>query len=195
MGQFHRNKNQRGETLVESLLALAVATVIATGIVIAVVTALSGTTNNQNSNFAGNYAQEGSNLVKDLAATDFTSFQSTYVYNSSDTSKNVYNFGDDQTLRNNSSTFVPCSGSSSPTYNLSDSSGNCSLLRTVYINTSGCDLRKGGQCSDQGKTKCVNGVFTATAVSWSDSKCRLNANCHSAEIDSCLTNLNVLPTP
>ena len=98
MGQFHRNKNQRGETLVESLLALAVATVIATGIVIAVVTALSGTTNNQNSNFAGNYAQEGSNLVKDLAATDFTSFQSTYVYNSSDTSKNVYNFGDDQTL-------------------------------------------------------------------------------------------------
>lgn len=188
-------KDQKGETLVEALLALAVATVIATGIVIAVTTALSGTAYNQNSNFAGNYAQEGSNLIKDKAAQNFTTFQNTYLYNSADTNQNIYYFGDDQKL---STTINDCSESSVAGYNLSDSSGNCSFVRTAYINTNGCDQRKlGSTCPDSsGKKACPAGIFVASMVSWTDSKCRINnINCHKVEIDSCLTNLNVLPAP
>lgn len=198
MGRFYNNKSESGETLIEALIALAITTAIATGIVAAVITAFSGTNTNKRTNFAGNFAQEGSNLIKDLAAQDFTTFKSTYTYNSSDVSKNTYYFGDDQTLNNNSGAFVPCSGSSSTGYNLSDSSGQCSFLRQVYINTNGCDQRiTGASCtgaSDPNK-KCPDGIFTATVVSWNDSKCgSSNKNCHKSEIDSCLTNLNVLPT-
>ncbi len=191
---FYRNKNQKGETLVEALLALAVATAIATGIVTAVVIALSGTTFDQQTNFAGNYAQEGANLLKDQAAQDFDAMKS----EDTGTAGTPYYFGDDQTLNKfDPADFTPCSGSSSTVYNLSDSSypPNCSYLRTAYINANGCDQRKGTNCLTAADKKCPAGIFIASVVAWNDSKCgKNNLNCHKVEIDACLTDLEVLPT-
>lgn len=180
-------KSQKGETLVEAIIALAVAVAIATGIVIAVITALSGATSNQASNFALNYAQEGSDLVKDQASNNFTAFHAL-----PDT--NYYCFDAEAT------TLI--ADSNDPDYNYDptkcpDSSTNISgqdtnYLRKIYINQSGCDSRK-GSCSQV----CASGtVFVASIVSWSDAKCKSTSpNCHKVEIDSCLTDVNKIPTP
>ena len=190
-------KSQKGETLVEAIIALAVAVAIATGIVIAVITALSGASNNQASNFALNYAQEGADLIKDQISNDFTSFThktsgindyptGVYCLSDEDTSLVVTSDNTDEINYDPSSTICPDSGGPNIAVQ------NSSYLRKIYMNQSGCDSRK-GSCNQV----CASGnVFIASVVSWTDAKCtKSNPNCHKTEIDSCVTDLNKITAP
>lgn len=184
---------QKGETLVEAIIALAIAVAIATGIVAAVLVSLSGSDTNRASNAALNYAQEGSDHVKDAFATNTASFIASYP---SSSPNSYYFLGDDETL---STTFTPCPSTNDATYNLLDPTTQtiCEFRRTVYINHQGydCSTSSRAPVCNSNALKCTNATFTATVVSWTDSKCKNGTNCHNVEIDSCLANINALPTP
>ncbi|MEX2007564.1 MAG: hypothetical protein WD992_02210 [Candidatus Levyibacteriota bacterium] len=73
--------NQRGQTLIEALIGLAVAIVIISAIVIAVISSLSNAQFTKNQNQANHYAQEGMEIVRQIRNSSwiaFTSFSSTF---------------------------------------------------------------------------------------------------------------------
>lgn len=68
-------ENQKGQALLESLLALSFAVVIITAVVIVVITSLSNTSFTKNQNLAGQYAQEGLDMARNMRDSDYTGFK------------------------------------------------------------------------------------------------------------------------
>ena len=67
-------KIQRGQTLVETLSALAIISIVIVAIATSVTTSLSNATFNQNQTLATKYAQQGSEIVTEIRDTSFASF-------------------------------------------------------------------------------------------------------------------------
>ncbi len=182
-----RRNSQKGATLVEAILAVGLAVAVATGIVAAVTTSLSGATHNQNSNFTLNISQQGIDMIRDQAASDFTQFSATYAVplsdgyyclSDQDTALSDTNFDPNNTICNSSHPNVQ---TNSNTY-----------VRKIYLNKSGNDART----STVRKVCTVaNTVFMASVVSYTDSECRGGLYCHKVEIDTCFTDINSLPEP
>ncbi|MBI2195691.1 MAG: hypothetical protein HYU48_01445 [Candidatus Levybacteria bacterium] len=73
--------SQKGQTLIEALIGLAVAVAIISAIVIAVISSLSNAQLTKNQNQANHYAQEGMEIVRQIrnsSWTSFTNLSSTY---------------------------------------------------------------------------------------------------------------------
>lgn len=166
-------KDQRGQTLVEAILSLAVISAVITAVVIAVLTALSGTGYNEKENQALGYAQEGLDIVRDIKSTDFTSFTASYP-------TNYYCLAEGETVPQ---PYSDCNGSN--VVNVAQT-----FLRVLYVNHSGNGLPPASPVP-----KCSNGTYTASIVSWSDGKCTGGQKCHKVQLESCFTNLNAIPTP
>ena len=66
---------QKGQALLESLLALSFAVVIVTAVVIVVITSLSNTSFTKNQNLAGQYAQEGLDVARNMRDSNYTGFK------------------------------------------------------------------------------------------------------------------------
>lgn len=67
--------SQKGQALIEALLALAFAVVIITGVVIAVINALNNASFTKNQNLAGQYAQEGLDIARNMKDSNYTQFK------------------------------------------------------------------------------------------------------------------------
>lgn len=65
---------QKGQTLIEAVVALAVAITILSAIVVAVVSSLSNTQFTKNQNQANHYAQEGMEIVRQIRNASWASF-------------------------------------------------------------------------------------------------------------------------
>lgn len=185
MKEYFKKNREKGETLIEAILALAVVVAISTGIVAAVISALSGSTSNQNSDYALNLAQEGISTLKDMASTDYSNF-STYA--------GYYCMDDSDTLDNTkdgSNNLVNCLDNSTNISLSGSDIGSGNFLRKVYIDKNGISPPPASL------VKCTSAAYIASIVTWSDSKCKSASapNCHKVEIDSCVSNINLLPTP
>lgn len=71
------NINQKGQSLVEALVAMTAAVVIVSAIAIAVITSVNNSDFSKNQNLATQYAQEGIEILRGLSQSDWNSF-STY---------------------------------------------------------------------------------------------------------------------
>lgn len=170
-----KNNPQRGQSLLEVLVALGAATVIVTSFVVVIINALSNTQYSKNQNLAAQYAQEGMEIVRKMRDTDYTSFDTlatatTYCLDSNDPVVNPANIRDD--------TINGCStGVGDPPENV----GNI-FARRVEIRSPG---------------SCIRGKEVIVSVLWVDGKCSDSSNlfCHKVELRSCLTDFNVVPTP
>ncbi|MEK9207686.1 MAG: prepilin-type N-terminal cleavage/methylation domain-containing protein, partial [Patescibacteria group bacterium] len=74
-------KKQKGQTLVEAILSLAVISVVITAVVIAVISSLNGANYNRDENLALNHAQEGIDVIRDSKSADYDVFVSSYPDN------------------------------------------------------------------------------------------------------------------
>src|ERR1700722_6827093 len=96
---------QRGQTLIETLAALAIISIVIVAIATAVTSSLSNATYNQNETIATKYAQQGTeviNQIRDGSYTNFKNYTGTYCLaksattlgtaQASCTTKNVDNF-------------------------------------------------------------------------------------------------------
>lgn len=73
--------NEKGQSLVEALVALAAAAVIVSAIAIAVITSVNNSDFSRNQNTATQYAQEGIEILRNLSQTNwanFSTFSGTY---------------------------------------------------------------------------------------------------------------------
>ncbi len=167
-------KKQKGQTLVEAILSLAVISAVITAVVTAVITSLNGATYNRNENLALNYAQEGIDVIRDSKSADYDVFISSYP-------DNYYCLGkEDNSLTDYSDCDQP-----------SDVNISSRFKRIIYINQSG-NLPP----SDGSTHKCsIPGFYVASIVSWTDGKCDTGTQCHQVKLESCFSDLNTLPTP
>lgn len=67
---------QKGQTLIETLSALAIISIVVTAIATSVTTSLSNATYNQNQTLATKYAQQGSEILNEIRDASYKSFLS-----------------------------------------------------------------------------------------------------------------------
>ena len=79
MRAVNKVKNQKGQTLIEAMVALAIAVTILAAITTIVITSLSDTTFSKNQNLASEYAQQALEYIRGLANANYSSFKNTYT--------------------------------------------------------------------------------------------------------------------
>ncbi len=75
MGIFIKGK-QRGQTLIEALVALGAASLVVSAITVTVITALNNVQYTKNQNLAGQYAQQALEAMRQLSLSNWTLFSS-----------------------------------------------------------------------------------------------------------------------
>lgn len=174
--------NQRGQGLVEALIALGAAVIIISAITIAVVTSVHNSHYSRYQNLATNYAQQGMELVKQQSQLDWSdtatyagtlclSQGATDLPPLTSTACNDINMGNmfvRQIDVQKVSPSLSCDNFSSP----------CCIIGTPV------------DCgASNANAKLCSSRVTAT-VKWTDSKCTSAANfCHNVKLDSCLQNI------
>ena len=71
-------KNQKGQTLIEAVVALGIAVAIISAITSLVITSLNATTFSKNQSQASEYAQQGLESIRSLVSANYSSFLNTY---------------------------------------------------------------------------------------------------------------------
>jgi len=161
-------KKEKGQTLIEVLIALAAAVAIISAIAITVVTSLSNVEFTKNQNLATQYAREGMEVVRQMARNSwptFTTFTSVnYCLPQGATSLCVMG------------------------------SLNCGTSLSCGQNVAGIFVRQ--ITIDQTSVSCGNNGKVTSTVSWSDSKCSTgNVFCHQVKLESCVADINTIKTP
>lgn len=67
--------NQRGQTLIEAVIALGIASIIISALAVVVITSISNSTFSKNQNLATHYAQQGIDILRGQSSSDWVSFQ------------------------------------------------------------------------------------------------------------------------
>ena len=158
-------KNQRGQSLIEALIALGSAVIIVAAITIAVITSVNNTDFSKNQNLATQYAQQGMELLRHKSEADWALFAT---------------LSGDYCLDEGKTTLVNAGFGCTP--NIKNANSVLYFVRSVNIS--------------QNNAVCRGGASVSVSVSWNDGKCtnQTNKYCHSTKLDSCLTNINSVPT-
>ena len=159
---------EKGQTLIEALVALGAAVIVLSAITVAVVSALNNVQYTKNQDLATQYGQQGIEIMRQISESNWGSFS---LYNAD---RYCLAQGD----------VTPCLlGSSTGSCSLS-SSISCGQNYGIFVRE--VDIVRGPQSS------CFNGSVGITViVSWSDSKCGSNSPyCHNVKLNSCLSNHN-----
>ncbi len=138
-------KNQKGQTLVESLIALAVAVVIVSAIVVSVISSLSNAQYTKNQNLANQYASQGMEVVRGIRNTSWDTISS---------------YNGDYCLPENQTTLIAKGTGCSPKQNVAGvflrevnidhNSPSCDQTLGITVNVSWSD----GKCTDSSNSFC-----------------------------------------
>ncbi|MCL5433256.1 MAG: prepilin-type N-terminal cleavage/methylation domain-containing protein [Patescibacteria group bacterium] len=171
MQKFKVNNAQKGQTIIEVLIALSVAVVVIAAISISVISALYNSQFSKNQNLATQYAQEGMEILRQIRNSDWTEFSSysgSYCLDKGSDVLEVKDLG----VTNG------CSSGGSDNTNIDNF-----FARQIDVS------RQDADCSGN-QTK-----VTAT-VSWSDNKCgRDKLFCHEVRLSSCFSDANLIEAP
>lgn len=159
--------NDKGQSLVEVMVALSVAIVVMTAIVMSVVVAIANSQFSKSQNLASHYARQGIEHLRQLSRTDWNNFTSY--------SSQRYCLTDDFMLYDIEST--TCGDSRINNFKreveIYHESDDCAVVNSIE-----------------------RGSKVVAIVSWNDGKCQSgNLFCHEVRLDSCLRNINLVPTP
>lgn len=179
MGIFRCNKlsSQKGQTIIEILVALSVASLVVSAIIVAVISSLSGAQYTKNQNQATQYAQQGMEVARQLRDSSYQTFSSltgTYCL--------------DLTCKLDGSA-PACSQSSPCAPNI-----NGIFVRQITF------TQKSASCSSNGASPIPDPstypALVQISVNWSDGKCpSTNLYCHSVILTDCLSQNNTVPLP
>lgn len=163
-------RKQKGQTLIEILLAFSVSIVVLSAIVVGVVTSISNTQYTKNQGLANSYAQEGMSVIRGIRDSDWIQFSS---------------YAEDPTKYCISQNPINVTVLTPPAQNCNAQSPVGEIFsRDVKF--------------DHLSPDCSGGSKVTVTVSWSDSKCpvgAVNPLCHKVELITCLSNLDLKPTP
>lgn len=166
-----RQTNEKGQTLIEVLVALTAAVAVIYAIATAVISALNNAQFSKSQGVATQYAQEGIEIMRQIRDSDWTRFSS---YNQTDTN-NYY------CLDKNSKDISLKGSTCTPNVD--------SFVREVQIQKNSSDCTQPSQITNAAKVTVI--------VYWSDGKCT-NANnlyCHNVRLSSCFSDFQVVATP
>jgi type II secretory pathway pseudopilin PulG len=158
-------RNQKGQSLIEALVALGIATIVVSAIAIATITAVNNADFSKYQNQASNYAQQGMEILRQQSQADWSSFVS---------KAGAINWCldyDTVTLRNPGAT--PCSKNI-----------NNFFVRTVQL-SSGIG---GSACEGNVQANVVVSWTDGKCASSTD-------YCHNVTLTSCIANLSEVPAP
>ena len=160
--------SQKGQTLVEALVALGAAVVVIAAITIATISGLNNVQYGKNQNLATQYAQEGLEYVRHLSQANWSGFNSTYKNNK----YWCYKLG-------SSGLTVD------PDYT---NSSNCLASGSIFSRQVRIDF--------SGVSPCIGTALIQSTVLWTDGKCNNSTTyCHTVTVKSCVTDLTTVPTP
>jgi type II secretory pathway pseudopilin PulG len=166
---------EKGQSLIEVMVALGVAVIIITAIVMAVVLAVVNTQIAKTQNLATHYARQGVEVLRQLSLSDWGTF-SGYA--------GPYCLGKDVRLAPKTEAFCE----ENPTNNFRREVNVVSPAQTEDRDGNECELSPAGSG--------VFGSYVVVTVSWTDNKCQdQNTFCHSVRLDSCFQNLSSVPAP
>ena len=165
--------NNKGQTLIEVLVAFAIGSVIVIAITTVVIAALNNAEYSKNQTYANLYIQQGMDIIRHLRDnnyTEFSNFSGNYCLASTCTSLNS-TIGD------------PCGPMS-----ISCPQNVGIFIRQVKITQNSPNCSKGGSSSE---------TDVQTTVSWSDNKCTNASNvfCHQITAETCFSNFGVQSVP
>jgi type II secretory pathway pseudopilin PulG len=163
--------NQKGQSLVEALVALGAAVLIITSIAVAVITSVNNAVFSKNQNLATQYAQQAIDTLRHQSISNWTSFSA---------------LDGSYCLSQNSTNLIPAGLGCS--LNINDSNNNPFFIRTIQITH---------VASLPATANCAGNILANVSVSWRDAKCTntLNSYCHSVKLDTCLANINSVSAP
>ena len=154
---------QKGSVLVETLIALGAAVVIIAAITGMVISALNNAESARSQDLAGQYAQEGMEVMRNMARSNWQKFQS---------------YNGQNCLAQGSSDPVPLLGANGCDPNIGV------FKREIDVDTA------------VNQADCLDSSKVTIIVSWTDTKCsRANAYCHNVELQSCISDIGVVPSP
>jgi type II secretory pathway pseudopilin PulG len=153
---------QKGQIMVEALIALGVAVVIIAAITSMIISALSSAVAAKNQDLATQYAKQGMEVLRNMSKTNWTKFSS---IDSGDT---------------------PCldKDSNEPTEIKVGEQKDCGQnIDAFFIRRIDIDKTLASKCSDS--------IMIKVSVFWRDSKCTSDdLFCHSVNLESCFSNVN-----
>ncbi len=160
-------KLEKGQSLIEVLIALAAATAIVAAIAVTVITSLRNVDYTKNQNLATQYSREGIEVTRQLAKNGWDNFLTYDGY---------------YCLSQNSTNLTPKVG-----INCGQNVGDANPTKRIFFRE--IDISPSSAlCS--GNTKVIS------SVSWSDSKCSTgNIFCHSVVLETCLADINSIKAP
>lgn len=173
----YSSRFEKGQTLIEVLVAFAVALIVVSAVTKVILSSLSTSIFTKNQNLAKQYSQQGIEVVRSMRDTSYASYK----------------------VLGNVSGITYCLAKT------------CPLLTTNPADTS-CGPLSGATCGPNIDSTFVRQVVITTAAgncnngtavtkvsvstSWSDGACpQSNPYCHTEVQNSCLSDVNVLPTP
>ena len=164
-------KGNKGQSLVETIVALSIAVIVITAITTVVIKALNNADYAKTQNQATQYAQEGIEQLKNFAVTNNATLAGVatgeYCWDE------IFNF---------TAGHIKTVGSGNPT--------GCTTVGEIFKRTA---VKSAGTVSCKDATNTNIGV----KVYWSDGRCKdaTNLYCHSIAVYTCSTNNYVMPSP
>jgi Tfp pilus assembly protein PilV len=161
--------SSKGQSLIEVMVALGVAVIIITAIVMSVVLAIVNTQFAKTQNLATFYAKQGMEFLRQSSRSDWSNFKN---------KTGSYCLARDSTELKEK-------------VDVCEKDVNNHFRREINIApvSDECVL----ESDPSGQTK---GDKVEVVVSWNDGRCKDQSSfCHEVKLDSCLQNINAVPTP
>ena len=182
-------RNQKGQSLIEALIALGAAVVIVSAITIASITAMNNSDYSKYQNLATHYAEQGIEILRQNSQTSWNTFSGLAGVNPH---HNTYCFGQDVT---DVSHLQAIAVGDCDTPNIKNEKGTEFFVRQFSLINYITAQSLPNPTTDN---FACNGIIRATVtVSWTDGKCTDTDNlyCHKVSFDSCFANVNQVPVP
>ena len=168
--------NEKGQSLVEALIALGVAAIVVSAMAVAAITSVNNADFSKYQNLATNYAQQGLEVLRQQAQSNWSLFTTQVPAYSPEFSGKTYCL--DQTVPLQLSPLNSL-GACDPTPNVIDNGKNFFLREVTLTQTASSDLT------------CHGSVLANVSVAWTDGKCgSVTTYCHNVTLQSCFANIN-----
>ena len=163
--KFQISNFQKGQTLIEVLVALSVSGIVLTAISNAILSGLTNSLSSKSQNQATAYAQQGMEQIRQLRDSDWDAFSTNILPEPTPNVLKTFCMNKTDDLRSSLSTAANTS------LCLASSDG---LKRSIV--------------TEYGVAPCVNATKVTVTVFWTDNKCQAgNAFCHNVKLSSCLS--------